>query len=445
MTPPAALTRRAVAALFLERQWLDRPRGRRLSAASLAAFASATCGVQIDSVNVVDRAHHLTLWSRFGPYDRWRLERLLYRDRVLVEYLTHVACFAARSDLPLLKAFMLETPRRWSRTTDWHRKHRTAIDRVEREVASRGPLGTADFEKPEGHGPSGGWWDWKPSTRALDYLWKCGRLAVHSRPHFHKRYDLAERVFPELASLEPLPVERAVEERLLRSLAAMGPATMDDLRMYWTYPQVLAPRLRAALERLVRAGRVVACSVEGERGTWWVRAEDRPVLARAARKRAPSRGTTLLAPFDSLLWHRLRIERLWGFEYRIEIYVPDAQRAHGYYSLPVLHDGVFIGRVDLKTHRAERVLEVRHAHFEPWFAKGGAPPRAAWGDVDRGAALAGLAGALQSLAGHVGADQVVLERVSPASLRARLARALRAAPWGSPAAPRRATRRTGRS
>lgn len=445
MTAPVRLTRRAVAALFLERQWLDRPRGRRLTARTLGEFAERTCGVQIDSVHVVDRAHHLTLWSRFGAYDRAKLERLLYRDRVLFEYLTHVACFAARSDLPLLKRFMLGTPERWKRTTDWHEANRATVEMVLREVAARGPLGTAHFEKPAGHGPSGGWWDWRPATRALDYLWKCGRLAVHSRVHFHKRYALAERVLPELAATRALTQEAALEQRLLRSLRAMGPAPLDDLRAYWTWPQVFATDQRAAIESLARQGRVVACQVEGERGTWWSLAEDLPALASAARRRTASRGTVLLSPFDSLLWHRKRIERLWGFHYRIEIYVPGPQRAHGYYSLPVLHDGVFIGRVDLKTHRERGVLEARHAHFEPWFARGQSPPRAAWQPVSRDAALAGLAGALLELSAHVGAGEVELGRVSPASLRAPLARALRAAPSGSPAAPRRGSRRTGRS
>ena len=441
MTAKAPLTRRAVAALFLERQWLDRPRARRLSAASLGGFVTATGGLQIDSVHVVDRAHHLTLWSRFGAYDRAKLERLLYRDRVLIEYFTHVACFAARADLPLLKAFMLQTPTRWDRTTDWHRKNRAAIERVERAVSERGPLGTADFEKPPGSARSDGWWDWKPATRALDYLWKCGRLGIHSRVHFRKRYDLAERVLPELGAMKPLAPETANEERLLRSLQAMGAATLDDLRMYWSWPQMMAPVMKATIARLAASGRITACEVEDERGPWWARTEDLPALARAEKKRSPSLGTVMLAPFDSFLWHRLRIERLWGFHYRIEIYVPEGQRQHGYYSMPVLHDGVFIGRVDLKTHRKEGVLEARHAHFEPWFAKGQPPPRAAWNSVDRPVALAGLAEALSDLARHVGASRVKLDRVTPASLRAPLAQALRASLSGSPAAPHRAARR----
>ena len=133
----------------------------------------------------------------------------------------------------------------------------------------------------------------------------------------------------------------------------------------------------------------------------------------------PARGTTLLAPFDSLLWYRERVARLFGFDYRIEVYTPGPQRVHGYYTLPILHDGHLIGRVDAKTHRAERRLEVRHVHFEPWFAAG-APSPIVEAPVDRDAALAGVAEALGSLATFVNADRVLVRRVSPHRLRSGL-------------------------
>ena len=148
MKPPT-VSRRAVAALFLERQWLDRPRARRLASSTLAELAASTCGIQIDSVNVVDRAHHVTLWSRFGEYDRARLEAMIYKKRVLFEYLTHVACLVDARDLPLHKAIMLDTPARFERRhRRWLRQQRDLIDAVERAIAERGPLGNADFERP---------------------------------------------------------------------------------------------------------------------------------------------------------------------------------------------------------------------------------------------------------------------------------------------------------
>jgi uncharacterized protein YcaQ len=183
--------------------------------------------------------------------------------------------------------------------------------------------------------------------------------------------------------------------------------------------------MHAVLAALVREGLVSAVAVEGQRSPWFVRTEDLDALQRADRRRAPSRGTTLLAPFDSFLWHRERTQRLWGYDYRVEIYVPGHLRTHGYYSLPVLHEGQLVGRVDAKTHREAGVLEARHVHLEPWLARGQAPPRPYWGKVDRDAAMAGIAGALRSLAAHVGCGEVKLVRVTPVKVRPAMARALR--------------------
>jgi uncharacterized protein YcaQ len=171
----------------------------------------------------------------------------------------------------------------------------------------------------------------------------------------------------------------------------------------------------------------VEIEVKGARSRWLALARDLPALRRATRRRTASRGTTLLSPFDSLLWHRERVERLFGFSYRIEVYTPGPQRVHGYYTLPILHDGQLIGRVDAKAHRSERRLAVRGVHFERWFATGGVPPAVAWGAIEQDAALAGVAEALWSLARFAGADHVDLGRVVPRRLRAPLSRALGAA------------------
>lgn len=429
---PAARTlplvsRRAAAALFLERQWLDRPRGRRLTERTLGDFVSQTCGLQVDSVNVIDRAHHITLWSRFGEYDRAKLERLTYKKRVLFEYLTHVACFVATRDLALHRAIMDDAPRRFdARYPGWRKKHRDVIAAVTTAITERGPLGNADFERPESMGKSAGWWSWKPATHALDYLWKAGVIGIHSREHFHKRFALNERMLPMLATTLAMPHELAMRERLLRSLAAMGAASRTDLTRYWTWPGWSAPAQTAMLRRLIDEGAVREVRLERESAAWYARAEDVEALERAHRKRSPSQGTALLAPFDSFLWHRERTHLLWGYFYRIEIYVPGHKREHGYYSLPLLHDGHLIGRVDLKTHREAGVLEARHVHLEPWFAAGEPPPGVHWGKLDRDAVFAGLAGALRSLARHVGVSEVKLARVTPAKLKPELLRALRA-------------------
>lgn len=423
MTPPL-FSRRAVAALFLARQHLTRPRSHRFTEGALTTFVGEACGLQIDSVNVVERAHLLTLWSRFGEFDRAAFDRLVYRRRALFEFLSHVACFVDSRDLPLFRAVMDAIPDSFRRRYRYPGRQQPFVDEVEAAIAARAPLGNSGFERPKGS-KGGGWWTWKPATHALDFLWKAGRIGVHSRRNFEKLYAPMSTVLPQAAAVTPLAAEDLPRERVLRSLRAMGAATMDDLRSYWTWPPLKAPVLRRTLAALAHEGLVTEVAVEHQRQPWFVRTEDLPELARAAKARRPSRGTTLLCPFDSFLWHRERILRLWGFHYRIEIYVPGHKRRHGYYVLPVLHEGQFVARVDPKLHRERGVLEARKVTFEPWLVRGQSAPGAAWGVAKRDDVCRGIAESLHSLARFTGAGRVALGGVSPAAWRAPLAKALR--------------------
>jgi hypothetical protein len=431
--------RSAIAALFLQRQHLDQPRQRRLSAANLRRFAEDVGGIQLDSINVLDRAHRLTLWSRFGPYERATLERLVYRRRVLFEYWAHAACLVPVSHFPMWRRAMLDYEVHHTGWTSWLRKHAPTLRRVEAAFRERGPLGNADFRAPQPRPRRSGWWAWKPESHAMDYLWKKGVLAVHSRLHFQRRLDLIERVLPREMEREPLTAAAFRLWHLRQSLHALGAASARDLGAYFSYPRRPAPERRRTLEALLRSGEVVEVAVEDERSPWYTLAADVPALERCARRRrAASRGTTLLSPFDSFLWHRERTEKLFGFDYHIEVYTPGHKRVHGYYSLPILHEGALIGRLDAKHHRQERRLEVRSVHFEPWFAAGAPPPpsigAAPGAQGGRGRAiepaLAGLAGALGSLAEFVGAERTALGRVRPASLATPLRRAFRAVAAG---------------
>jgi hypothetical protein len=426
------VSRRAAAALFLSRQHLARPRVRRLSARSLVAFVEDVGGLQLDSINVVERAHHLTLWSRFGPYDRGALERLAYRRRLLFEYWAHAACLVSTAHYPAWRRAMLDYSVRSRAWGDWLTKNRRVLRAVEEAITANGVMGNADFEDRRAKGSAGGWWNWKPAAHALDYLWMSGRTLVHSRRHFQKRFDLAERMMPEAAAREPLAPADFQRWHLRQSLHAMGAASESDLRNYLSYPKNVTRQRRDALRSALESGEVVEVEIGGERSRSFALVSDLPALAAAGRRRSGGRGTTLLSPFDSFLWHRDRTRRLFGYDYRIEVYTPSPARVHGYYSLPILHDGQLIGRLDPKTHRAEGRLEVKAVHFEPWFAKGKEPPAASWGRVDRDEALAGLGNALRSLAAFVGASEVTLGKVAPGGFRAALAREVRGAPVPTP-------------
>lgn len=428
-TPAVTVPASAVAHLFLRRQHLDRPRGQSLSAPRLRRFVEDVGGLQIDSVNIIERGHYLTAWSRFGEYDRAELDRLIYRRRILFEYWAHAACFVPRGDFRSWRRAMLDHPSVSPRWMQWAARSRRLLRAVEDSVRENGPAGSSDFE----HTPrsAGGWWNWKPAAHALHFLWMSGRLMVHSRLNFERRLDLLERIFPGEAALQTLDAKEFWRWHVRRSLHAMGAATEMDLRAYLTFPRLSAERRRSVLHSMLRSGEVVELSVMDRHGRahpgWYALPEDVAALQKQVRRPRRPRGTTLLSPFDSFLWHRDRVKRLFGFDYRIEIYVPAPKRKFGYYCLPILHDGSLIGRVDAKNHRASKRLEIIGVHLEPWLEKRGAAGEGPWdAAVDPEAALAGLGESIHSLRRFTGATRVTLGRVKPAGFRTELKAALAA-------------------
>lgn len=425
---------RAVRCLFLDRQHLGRPRAIRLAARSLGAFVTDVGGLQLDTINVLERAHYLTAWSRFGEYDRATLDRLIYSRKVLFEYWAHAACYVPRTDLRAwahaMRSYPMKGKPEWRR---WLKKYDGLVRSVEDRVKEEGPLGSVDFEHVR-KSREQGWWDWKPSSHALHYLWMTGRLVVGNRVNFQKKYDLASRAFPELLELQPLSDGEFVRWHILKSLRAMGAATDADLRMYLTYPWKLPSDRKRQLDALLSSGEVAEISVEGNhpggpRRRWFARSEDLPALRAAARSRRAPSGATFLSPFDSLLWHRERVKALFDFDYKIQVYTPGPQREHGYYTMPILVDGALVGRIDAKNHRKEARLEVHHVHFESGAAGDAARLYETPGEER---VLEGTAESLASLARFVGAEKLELRKVTPGKRKKPLAARIHAArPPGS--------------
>ncbi len=252
-------------------------------------------------------------------------------------------------------------------------------------MSERGPLRTRDLEAP-GERDSTQMWGWSNGKVALEALFLKGRITACDRPNFIRLYDLPERVIPDEHLDGAAPGhDEALGELLMLAASAMGVATADDLADYY---RIRMPAARPVLRRLVDRGDLVEVDVAG-----W----DKPgYLHPAATLPRKAAGTTLLSPFDSLIWYRPRVERLWDFHYRIEIYVPEAQRVHGYYVLPFLYDGELVARVDLKTDRRDNALQVRGAFGEP--------------DIDRRAVGRALRKELGEVAGWLGLDDVVVSR-----------------------------------
>jgi uncharacterized protein YcaQ len=251
--PRPSLPPRAARALFLRRQHLRHPRAAPLSAARLVRFVEDAGGLQLDSINVLERAHYLTVWSRFGPYDRARLDRLAYERRLLFEYWAHAACLVSTRTLPWWRRAMLDYRIRHTGWSDWLQRNGRVLARVKAAVAANGPMGNADFARPRGAGKASGWWDWKPAQHALHYLWMTGVLTVHSRRHFHKRFDLLDRALPAAAGVVPATRDAFARWHVERSLHAMGVATEADVRGYLTFPRFAPGARRDALRALVGA------------------------------------------------------------------------------------------------------------------------------------------------------------------------------------------------
>lgn len=315
--------------------------------------------VQIDSVNVLARAHTLPGFSRLGCYDPRDLDALAYagQRRALFEYWGHEASYLPVSLYPLMRWRMDRAARGegvYGGLVTFARDHGALIEQVRREITARGPLSAAELDHP--HKGEGGWWGWSEGKHALEWLFWTGEVTTATRRGaFERVYDLTERVLPRSVLDTPVPDGADAQRALLRiAAAALGIATARCLRDYFRLP---VADTQARIAELVEAGELLPVSVEGWRrpGFLWHRARmPRRIAARA-----------LLAPFDPLIWQRERVEGLFGARIRLEIYTPAEKRSHGYYVLPFLLGESIVARLDLKSDRTDGVLRVRAAHLEP--------------------------------------------------------------------------------
>ncbi len=344
----------------------DKPLGRAVDARALRSRVIDRVGLlQIDSVNVLQRAHYLPAFSRLGPYDVDQLDKLAgYAPRRMFEYWGHEASLLPVELWPLMQW-------RMARVHDdaWGGMRRVAKERpglvaaVLADITDRGPLRVADLSHhDEPRGPKGPWWDWSDVKRAVEYLFWSGEITSARRVRFERRYDIPSRVIPAAVRAIPTPSTEDAQRELIRIASrAMGVATEPDLRDYF---RLSSAESKARVAELVEAGELLPVAVEG----WTAPA----YLAPGTRIPRSVDARAIVGPFDSLIWERPRVERLFGLRYRIEIYVPKPKRVYGYYVLPFLLGDQLVGRVDLKADRAAGALLVQAAHAEP-----GAPPETA--------------------------------------------------------------------
>ncbi len=354
----------AVTASGLDR----RPFRRRVTAQDILATIQRLGSVQLDTISVISRSHETVLWSRLGPYDLALWQDLYAGEQRITEYWAHAAAIIPREDL---RHFRTHMERRGEQEWYRHPENLATIERVLARIRAEGPLGSRHFETPEGASRAGAW-EWygaKPEREVLSSLWTAGQLVLSRRDRgFGRTWDVPERAIPELWRGEAMADDERDRTLIARALRALGVTTARWASDYFrTGGQAYVPatKIGGVLEELEAAGACVRVVVPGIETEIWLDPDLLPCLEafRAGRMRPTL--TTLLSPFDNLIWNRHRTEQLWNFFYRLECYTPEPRRMYGYYTLPILHRGRLIGRLDPSYDRRTRFLTVKALHLEP--------------------------------------------------------------------------------
>ena len=377
--------------IALAAQGFDRPRPTRPASINQIEALVGRLGVlQLDSVNVFSRSHYMPVFSRLGPYDRARLDRIAGHgsgkiDRRLVEYWAHEASLIPVDLHPLFRWRMADIDREaWGSISRIAREQPELVAETLALVARDGPIRARDTGAVRPPPRPGHMWNWHEGKVALEHLFFSGQIAAARRINFERLYDTSERVLPERIRERPTPDAADAQRELVRVAArALGVATEPDLGDYFRLPRADS---KARVAELVAAGELQAVQVTG----WAAPAYLWPDARQPRRVRARA----LLSPFDSLIWFRQRTERLFDFHYRIEIYTPAPKRVYGYYVLPFLLGEQLVARVDLKSDRERSALLVQGAFAEP--------------EVDRGHVATELAAELQLVASWLGLERVEL-------------------------------------
>lgn len=346
--------------LFIERHALADAPTPKLSKVDLLALIERLGFVQVDSIQWVERAHHMILFARNQTYRQRDLVRLIETDRALFENWTHDASVIPSAYFPMWRRAMADNePTLVKHWTNWGRDgFKEQAQDVRAEVARRGPCRTAEMGAEETR-TSGGWWDWNPSKSALEYLWRTGGLCISKRVGFQKVYDLTENVIPNEYLAEAPDREALIDWCCRGAMERLGFATPGDLAAFW---KLISPA--EAKDWAARQNALSEVEVESADGSKPRKQLARPDLLDAAPPEPPAR-VRVLSPFDPMIRDRKRAKRLFNFDYTIEIFVPEAKRKYGYYVFPLMEGDAIIGRIDMKADRKADALVVKALWLEP--------------------------------------------------------------------------------
>ncbi len=352
------LTKPAARALHLAAQAMLGPPRRRAAKADVLAAIRRMGMLQIDTISVVARSPYLVLWSRLGDYEPAWLDELL-AEGALFEYWAHEACFLPIEDYGLYRHRMLDPEAMgWKYSATWMRERAAEVQALLAHVREKGPVRSSDFERSDGK--AGGWWEWKPEKRSLEVLFTAGELMIARRHNFQRIYDLAERVHPTWRDEHMPPLDAVRRRFVLQAVRALGLAKAGWIP---DYHRTRRPHPDPAA--LAEQGLLLRIRVEGWDEPAYIHPDHAELAQRAVDGALRPSLTTLLSPFDPIVWDRRRALELFGFDYRLECYTPAEKRQYGYFTLPILRRGALVGRVDAKAHRKAGMFELRSIVLEP--------------------------------------------------------------------------------
>jgi uncharacterized protein YcaQ len=352
------LSLQAARALHLAAQGMLRaPRRKAVKADVLAAIRRMRM-LQIDTISVVARSPYLVLWSRLGDYPPAWLDALL-AEGALFEYWAHEACFVPIEDYGLFRHRMLDPGSMgWKYPVAWMREREAEVAAVLAHIHANGPTRSSDFERTDG--AAGGWWRWKNEKRALDAMFTAGALMIARRHNFQRVYDLAERVHPTWDDVNMPAIDVVRHQFALNTVQALGVC-----KAAWIADYHRTRRPHIDPELLVAQGALLRAHVAGWDEPVYIHPSHAALAKQAASGKLTAGVTSVLSPFDPIVWDRRRLLELFGFDYRLECYTPAAQRRYGYFCLPLLRRGALVGRVDAKAHRQAGRFELKSLVLEP--------------------------------------------------------------------------------
>ena len=404
--PELSLSLPQARALALAAQGLLSPPALPAVKADILTAIRRIHNLQLDTISVVARAHLHILWSRLGAFHpRWLDE--LHAEGALFEFWAHAACLLPIEDYPLYRSLMREKFIGWENIRAWGEAHPEIVSEMLAHLRENGAVKSSDFAR---EGPRGKWWDWKVEKVALEYLYYKGDVMVACRQGFQRVYDLRERVLPGWDDARIPPYPDALRQLVLMSVKALGIARENWAAPYFYLPKRLVPAILAELQA---AGELFPVRVSGLEGRpVYMHPQNLELLEKARAGTLPANMTTILSPFDPLVSDRLRTQQLFGFDYQLECYLPASKRKYGYFTLPLLHNGSLVGRMDAKAHRKEKRLEVVKLFLEE-------------GVRPEDALLVGLAKTLRAYASWQGLSEVRVTSAEPTQAAAALNALLR--------------------